>query len=116
MGPEFIQLSGEDMTALPFQCRWRAGLHLGGVECGAAPVRRMQAATLAGDYAAANLIQDRLIPRMMRSSGAGLAGAKYGLSVLGQARNEVRLPLMPVTEPTHGIIRAAMVHAGLLNA
>jgi len=34
----------------------------------------------------------------------------------GRARNEVRLPLVPVVETTEAAIRRAMVHAGILNA
>ena len=45
----------------------------------------------------------------------GLAGAKYGLSLLGRCRNEVRLPLLPVTTPVEVEIRKAMEHAGLLS-
>ena len=45
----------------------------------------------------------------------GLAGAKYGLALLGRGNEEVRLPLVPVTPPTEDAIRKAMVHAGLLN-
>ena len=45
----------------------------------------------------------------------GLCGAKYGLSVLGKVVEEVRLPLVPVTESTRAAIRAAMLHAGLIN-
>ena len=36
--------------------------------------------------------------------------------MLGRSRNEVRLPLVPVSEATEALIRRAMVHAGLLNA
>ncbi len=46
----------------------------------------------------------------------GLAGAKCGLSLLGRCNEEIRLPMLPVTAPTKAAIRAAMVHAGLLNA
>ena len=44
----------------------------------------------------------------------GVAGAKYGLSLLGRCAEEVRLPLTPLTEGTKSAIRAAMEHAGLL--
>jgi 4-hydroxy-tetrahydrodipicolinate synthase len=62
-------------------------------------------------------MQDRLTPL----HGAifvepGVCGAKYALSVLGRARNEMRLPLTPVGEATEAVIRRAMVHAGILNA
>jgi 4-hydroxy-tetrahydrodipicolinate synthase len=45
----------------------------------------------------------------------GLAGAKYGLSLLGRCSEEVRLPLVGLTDGTKGAIRAAMRHAGILN-
>ena len=117
MGAEFIQLSGEDMTALAFNAA-------GGVGCisvvaNVAPklCSDMQDATLRGDYAEALKVQDRLIPlHDAIFKEPGLAGAKHGLSILGRVAEEVRLPLMPVTPPTGAMIRQAMVHAGLINA
>jgi len=43
------------------------------------------------------------------------AGTKYALSVLGRISEELRLPMVPVSEPTRATIRDAMVHAGLIN-
>src|SRR6476620_6672966 len=116
LGRDFIQLSGEDMTALAFNAA-------GGVGCisvvsNVAPklCAQLQAATLAGDYAKALEIQDRLVPlHEAIFKEPGVAGAKYGLSLLGKVRDEVRLPLIPVTEPTRGVIRAAMIHAGVIG-
>jgi 4-hydroxy-tetrahydrodipicolinate synthase len=74
-------------------------------------------AVFKGDYRQALRIQDRLTPlhsAMFVEPGVG--GAKYALSVLGRARNEMRLPLVPVTESAEALIRRALVHAGLLNA
>jgi 4-hydroxy-tetrahydrodipicolinate synthase len=45
----------------------------------------------------------------------GLCGAKYALSRLGKVADEVRLPLLPVTQRTRDAIDAAMRHAGILN-
>ncbi len=74
-----------------------------------------QAATLAGDYAKALDYQDRLMPlHEAIFLEPGLAGAKYALSLLGRCRDEVRLPLVPVTERVQGAIRAAMEHAGII--
>ena len=42
-------------------------------------------------------------------------GVKYALSVLGKISDDVRLPLVKVSEPTRTAIRSAMVHAGLIN-
>jgi len=44
----------------------------------------------------------------------GLAGAKYGLSLLGMCSEEVRLPLVGLTDGTKAAIKAAMQHAGIL--
>ena len=77
----------------------------------------MQAAADRGDYAAALAFQDRLTPL---HAGvfveAGVTGAKYGLTVLGKVREEVRLPLVPMAEASKAVVRKAMVHAGLINA
>ncbi len=117
LGAEFIQLSGEDMTALAYNAA--GGIGCISVVANVAPklCSELQAATLAGDFARALIIQDRLIPlhdAIFREPG--LAGAKYGLSVLERVADETRLPLMPVTDSTRSAIRSAMVHAGLINA
>jgi 4-hydroxy-tetrahydrodipicolinate synthase len=71
----------------------------------------------AGDPAGALAVQDKLVPLHAGVfTEAGVTGAKYGLSLLGRVSEEVRLPLVPSTEPTKQIIRSAMVHAGLLKA
>jgi 4-hydroxy-tetrahydrodipicolinate synthase len=117
IGPEFIQLSGEDMTALAFNAA-------GGVGCisvvsNIAPAlcAEMQEATLAGDYARAMKAQDRLVPLHEATfREPGLAGAKLGLSLLGRGNEEVRLPLLPFQSPANrAFMREALVHAGLLN-
>jgi 4-hydroxy-tetrahydrodipicolinate synthase len=75
-----------------------------------------QAATLAGDFALGLAIQDRLMPlHDAIFTEPGLCGAKYGLSLLGKCSDEVRLPLVGVTDGTKAKIREAMVHAGLIN-
>ena len=115
-GPEFLQLSGEDASALGFNAHGGRGCI--SVTANVAPrlCAEFQAATLAGDYAAALALQDRLMPlheAIFREPG--LAGAKFGLSLLGRCDNEVRLPLMTVSAPVEAEIREAMVHAGLLT-
>jgi 4-hydroxy-tetrahydrodipicolinate synthase len=117
MGPEFIQLSGDDITALSCLA---AGAHgCISVVSNVAPrlCAALQGAADRGDYAAALEIQDRLTPL---HAGvfveAGVTGAKYGLSVLGRLSEEVRLPLVPMTEASKAVVRGAMVHAGLIQA
>ncbi|MFN6977248.1 MAG: 4-hydroxy-tetrahydrodipicolinate synthase [Gemmobacter sp.] len=115
-GPDFIQLSGEDATALGFNAH--GGVGCISVTANVAPRQcaEFQAATLRGDYAAALDWQDRLMPlHEAIFLEPGLAGAKYGLSLLGRCAEDVRLPLVGLTEGTRARIRAAMVHAGVLE-
>ena len=115
-GKDFIQLSGEDATALGFNAH--GGVGCISVTANVAPelCARMQAATLAGDYATALEITDKLMPlHIAIFAEPGLVGAKYGLSLLGKCRDEVRLPHVGLTDGVKAQIRDAMVHAGLLN-
>ncbi len=115
-GAGFIQLSGEDATALGFNAH--GGVGCISVTANVAPrlCAEFQAATLAGDYARALAYQDRLMPlHEAIFLEPGLAGAKYGLSRLGLCSQEVRLPLVGLTDGTKARIDAAMRHAWLLN-
>ena len=115
-GAGFIQLSGEDATALGFNAHGGTGCI--SVTANVAPklCAEFQAATLAGDYATALAHQDRLMPlHEAIFLEPGLAGAKYGLSRLGLCSPEVRLPLVGLTDGTKAQIDAAMRHAGLLT-
>jgi 4-hydroxy-tetrahydrodipicolinate synthase len=117
MGSDFIQLSGEDMTAL-------AAMAAGGHGCisvsaNVAPglCAELMEAALKGDFSHALRVQDRLAPlHAAIFAEPGVNGAKYALSLLGRARPDTRLPLLPVGPTTEALIRRAMVHAGLLNA
>jgi 4-hydroxy-tetrahydrodipicolinate synthase len=115
-GPDFVQLSGEDITALGFNAHGGTGCI--SVTANVAPrlCSQFQEATLAGDFATALSIQDRLAPlHNALFIEPNPTGAKYALSLLGKLENELRLPLVPVSEPTKTAIRDAMTHAGLLN-
>ena len=115
-GGDFIQLSGEDATALGFNAHGGTGCI--SVTANVAPglCAEMQAACAKGDYGTALEITDRLMPlHLAIFAEPGLAGAKYGLSLLGRCRDEIRLPMTSVGPATQTTIRDAMIHAGLLN-
>jgi 4-hydroxy-tetrahydrodipicolinate synthase len=115
-GKDFIQLSGEDATALGFNAH--GGVGCISVTANVAPklCAEFQEATLAGNYAAALAYQDRLMPlHEAIFVEPGLAGAKYGLSQLGLCSEEVRSPLTTLLPETKARIDAAMRHAGLVN-
>jgi len=114
-GADFIQLSGEDATAVGFNAQGGRGCI--SVTANVAPglCAKMQEATLAGDYAKALDYQDRLMPlHQAIFTEPGVAGAKYGLSVLGHCSDAVRLPLTDLSDETKALMRAAMAHAGLI--
>jgi len=114
-GTDFIQLSGEDATALGFNAH--GGVGCISVTANVAPrlCAEFQNATLSGDYAKALEYQDKLMPlHEAIFIEPGLAGAKYGLSLLGLCSEEVRLPLVGLTDGTKAKIKAAMQHAGVL--
>ena len=115
-GPDFIQLSGEDATALGYNAH--GGVGCISVTANVAPrlCAEFQEATLAGDYKAALAFLDRLMPlHEAIFKEPGVAGAKYGMSLLGLCKDEVRSPLTTLEAGTQQQIKDAMVHAGLLN-
>ncbi len=117
MGPDFIQLSGEDMTALACMAAGADGCI--SVTANVAPelCAELMECALKGEFAHALRLQDRLTPlHAAIFVEPGVCGTKYALSLLGHVRNEVRLPLVPVSAPTEAFIRRAMVHAAVLNA
>ncbi len=113
-GPDFVQLSGEDASALGFNAHGGTGCI--SVTANVAPrlCAEFQAATLEGRWQDALALQDRLMPlHTALFLEPGLAGAKHALARLGRCGPEVRLPLQPVTPPTAAAIDAAMDALGL---
>jgi 4-hydroxy-tetrahydrodipicolinate synthase len=116
MGPEFNQLSGEDITALGFMAHGGHGCI--SVTSNVAPrlCSEFQAACLKGDFKAALKLQDKLAllhtNLFVETSPAPI---KYAMSLIGKCANTVRLPMVPATEKAQAAVRQAMVHAGLIN-
>ncbi len=116
MGPGFIQLSGEDGTALAFMAHGGHGCI--SVTANVAPrlCAEFQNACLSGDFSKALSIQDKLYPlHHALFLEPNPQGAKYALSLIGKMQNELRLPLVPVAPATEVALRKALEHAGLLS-
>jgi 4-hydroxy-tetrahydrodipicolinate synthase len=116
MGPGFIQLSGEDGTALAFMAHGGHGCI--SVTANVAPrlCATFQEACMRGDFATALSIQDQLFPlHHALFIEPNPQCAKYALSLIGKMQNELRLPLVPVATGTEAMVRKAMQHAGLLD-
>lgn len=115
-GKDFVQLSGEDATALGYNAHGGVGCISVTANIAPAPCAQMQEATLVGDFATALELTDRLMPlHEAIFLEPGLVGAKYGMSLLGMGNEDVRLPLVGLTDGVKDRIRAGMIHAGLLN-
>ncbi len=115
-GVDFSQISGEDATAHGFNAQGGVGCISVTANVAPALCSALQSACLAGDYAKALEIQDRLMPlHQAVFTEPGLVGVKFAMSELGLCSDEVRLPLTPLTEGTKDLLRAALRHAGLTD-
>jgi len=115
MGDKFIQLSGEDGSAIGYMAHGGHGCISVASNVAPALCARFQEACLAGDYAKALELQDKLYP--LHSAlfvEPNPAPSKYALSLLNICGEELRLPMVPVTDATRARVRSAMEHAGLI--
>lgn len=114
-GSNFLQLSGNDCTAIAFNAQGGKGCI--SVTSNVAPrlCSELQKACKQGNYEQAKLINDKLI---MLNEALFLepnpAGIKYAVSKLGFCSERVRLPMVNLTENTKKIIDEAMRIANLI--
>ena len=117
LGPDFIQLSGEDMTALAVMAHGGDGCI--SVTSNVAPklCADMQEACLGGDFKTALRLQDLLTPlHAALFVEPNPAGPKYALSLLSKIADELRLPMLPASPAAQATIKLAMKAAGLIEA
>ena len=116
IGADFIQISGEDVTVVPF-------LEAGGVGCisvtaNIAPraCTNLHEAWMKGDMETVNEINDYLLPvhdAMFCESSPG--PVKFAAGLMGLCSDEMRLPLCEIAEESKETVRKALVLAGLLS-
>ena len=115
-GADFIQLSGEDMTAIGFNAMGGKGCI--GVTANIAPdlVARMQKASLSGDLSSALALQDKLAPlHEVIFAETSPGPVKYAMSLMGLMSDELRLPLVPPTEQTKIRVKKVLEALGLIG-
>ncbi len=115
IGKDFIQLSGEDMTALALMAHGGHGCI--SVTSNVAPklCADFQKACLMKDYDNALELQDKLTPlhkALFIETSPG--PVKYALSLLGFCNDIVRLPLVNISSDTKKAVKEAMEFAGLI--
>ena len=116
IGPDFVQLSGEDITAIPFLAQGGHGCI--SVTANIAPrlCAEMQHAWAAGDLAEAMRINEILAPlHDAMFAETNPVPVKYAASLLGLSRPEVRLPLVPPSDATKALVESQLRRAGLLG-
>ena len=115
-GKDFVQLSGDDSTALGFNAQ-------GGVGCisvtsNIAPKQcaELFQACRENNFAKALELNDQLMPlNRALFLEPSPAGVKYAAEKLGICTSVVRSPIVPIEDETKHIIDAALKHAGLVN-
>jgi len=116
-GSDWIQLSGEDGTALAYMVQGGQGCI--SVTANVAPrlSAQFQNACMKGDYVSALALQKRLMPlHDALFCEPSPAPVKFAASQLGLCTDEVRLPLVPATETARAKVRAAMEAAGVTKS
>ena len=113
-GTQFIQLSGEDSSALAHRAMGGAGCISVTANVLPEACAAMHAAFEDGDLESARAINERLVllhRAMFCSPSPG--PAKYALSRLGLCKDEVRLPITPPDAAARAQIDAALSLAGV---
>jgi 4-hydroxy-tetrahydrodipicolinate synthase len=114
MGHDFIQLSGEDATALGFMAHGGHGCISVTANVAPALCAEFQLACMAGNLKRAIELQDRLLPlheALFVESNPG--PVKYAAEKLGLCAAETRLPLAPISAASRQRVDEALAAVGL---
>jgi 4-hydroxy-tetrahydrodipicolinate synthase len=119
MGPEFLQLTGEDGNVLEFNRRGGKGCISVTANVAAKLCAEFQQASLTKNDDNAKKIAEEINNKLMPLHKAlfiesNPAPVKYAASLLKLAGDEVRLPLVKVMESTKTEVKKALQSAGLI--
>jgi 4-hydroxy-tetrahydrodipicolinate synthase len=115
LGIEFVQLPGEDATALGFMAHGGQGCISVTANVAPALCSEFQLACLAGNFHRALQLQDRLMPlhdALFVESNPG--PVKYAASKLGLCSADTRLPLAPLAPASRKRVEDALSAVGLV--
>ena len=120
MGKDFIQLSGEDGTALEFNQRGGSGCISVSANVATKLCSEFQESSLSKNndnlIAKAKSINEKLTPlHKSLFIESNPSPVKYAASLLNLSKEDVRLPLVKITESTKKEVRKAMKFAGLIS-
>jgi 4-hydroxy-tetrahydrodipicolinate synthase len=117
LGIEFVQLSGEDATALGFMAHGGQGCISVTANIAPALCSEFQLACLGGNFKRALELQDQLMPlhdALFVESNPG--PVKYAAEKIGLCSGETRLPLAPLAANSKAKVDAALAKVGLFFA
>lgn len=114
-GPDFCLLAGDDAATVPLMALGGHGVISVITNLIPARFKKMVDAAAAGDFAAARAIQLDLLPLLQSLFlEVNPIPVKAALAMLGKIRNELRLPLVPMTAEPEARLRRVMQESGLL--
>jgi 4-hydroxy-tetrahydrodipicolinate synthase len=113
---DFAVYSGNDDSALTLIAVGGHGVISVTANVAPGPMARLCAAALAGDFATARALNRELIPLHMKLFvEANPIPVKWALQQMGRIEGGIRLPLTPLSEGFHPIVRAALKASGVLQ-
>jgi 4-hydroxy-tetrahydrodipicolinate synthase len=115
-GDRFLVLSGEDSLTVPMIAVGAQGVISAVANVIPAEMAQITDAALAGRWDEARRLHYRMLP-VMRACflETNPIPAKAALALLGRCRDELRLPLLPMTQGARERLRAALDAAGILR-
>jgi 4-hydroxy-tetrahydrodipicolinate synthase len=115
IGKEFSYLSGEDITALAYNSMGGGGCISVTANIAPGQCADMNAACQTGDFQRALELHEKLMPlHLALFKEPSPSGIKYALSLTGRCTDEVRLPLMPVTDQAKKSIKSALENLSII--
>ena len=119
LGPEFIQLTGED--GLAFEFNKRGGVGIISVTANIAPklcseMQRLSKSSVEEDIKKAEIIDKNLQPlHKALFIESNPAPVKYAAKILGLCSDEIRLPLVKIKKETEKEVYKALSSTKLIN-
>ncbi len=107
--PDFTWLSGEDATQVSYNVAGGVGCISVTANVAPALVAKVQSLCAENKYTEARELQDKLMPLhklMFKEPSPG--AAKYAASLLGLCTDEIRLPILNISEGLKAEVKAAM--------
>ena len=113
---DFAVYSGNDDSALALMAMGGAGVISVTANVAPGPMARLCAAALAEDFATARAINQKLLPLHLKLFvETNPIGPKWALAQMGRIRSDaIRLPMTPLSEQAHEVVRGALRAAGVL--